>query len=371
MSDNFNYHFSEEDSIDSPSLIYYLDQIEENTKRVITMAGGAQRLWPHVKSHKMAAMVKMQLNFGITRFKCATIAETEMCARENAAHVLLAYPLIGPMITRFLDLRACYAKTNFWAIGDNIEQLKILASYFSNNGAESAPCPLNVLIDVNCGMNRTGVPLDGLENFYREADKIEELKIIGLHCYDGHLGIGDIKERTAEVKKITENILKIKTLMEKKLKEEPVLIMGGTPTFPVHMNTQGVFLSPGTIFINDSGYSAKYPDLNFTAGGAILTRVISRPAPGLFTLDTGHKAISSDKTDRGIIAGMPDAKPITHSEEHWVWNAGSGTAPEIGTLLYIIPCHICPTTALYPGVHVISKGKLTDYWEVTARNRFL
>ncbi|MCL2277426.1 MAG: D-TA family PLP-dependent enzyme [Treponema sp.] len=384
MNNMINYHFAGEEQVESPALIYYLDQIEENTDKVITMAGGARRLWPHVKTHKMAAMVRMQINRGISRFKCATISEAQMCAEEGAAYALVSYPLIGPMIAHFINLRNCYAKTRFIAIGDDLKQLEILGKNalrartetgLKTSSDDSRANPgeflIDVLIDVNLGMNRTGVPLDDLENFYMVSEKIEGLRIIGLHCYDGHLGISDLEERKKETKKFTDELLRIKTLMEKRGIKEPVLIMGGTPTFPVHINTPGVFLSPGTLFVNDNGYALKFQDLSFPAGAAILTRVISHPGPGLFTLDTGYKAIGSEKPERGVIVGLSDAKPVAQSEEHWVWTTKNDARPPIGTILYIIPNHICPTTALYPGVSVVSKGKLVDYWEVTARNRLL
>jgi len=43
--------------------------------------------------------------------------------------------------------------------------------------------------------------------------------------------------------------------------------------------------------------------------------------------------------------------------------------PQIGTVLYVVPTHICPTSALYPSVLVAQEGKITDSWTVTARNR--
>ena len=69
------YHFQGEEMVPSPALIYYRDGIEKNINHAIAMAGGADRLWPHVKSHKMAEVVKMQVEMGIKRFKCATIVE--------------------------------------------------------------------------------------------------------------------------------------------------------------------------------------------------------------------------------------------------------------------------------------------------------
>ena len=73
------------ENILTPALIYYKDEISENTRKTIEIAGGAKRLWPHVKSHKMKKMIEMQKAMGIHRFKCATLAEVKMVA-ECRAH---------------------------------------------------------------------------------------------------------------------------------------------------------------------------------------------------------------------------------------------------------------------------------------------
>jgi D-serine deaminase-like pyridoxal phosphate-dependent protein len=146
--------------------------------------------------------------------------------------------------------------------------------------------------------------------------------------------------------------------------------MGGTPTFPFHARNEAAFLSPGTLFVQDHGYNAKYRDLVFSPGAAILTRVVSRPREDLFTLDLGYKAIASDQEGvRGIITDLPNAQSESHSEEHWVFRLSAGPCPAIGTILHVIPTHICPTTALYPGVYVVRDRRLVNYWTVDARNR--
>ena len=361
-----DYHFTGEEEVDSPSLVYYLDAIEENIKKAIEIAGGPERLWPHIKTHKTAGLLKLQIDRGIGRFKCATIAEAELCARAGAPNVLIAYPLIGPKIGRLVKLREKYSGTVFWVIGDNLEQLGLLGKAVN---ASQNKNPLNSLVDVNLGMNRTGVLPEKLEEFYLKAIKIEGLSIKGFHCYDGHLGIEDPKKRKIAVSSATEKFWNVKKSLEKHGHEVPVLVMGGTPTFPCHRETAGVYLSPGTIFVHDHEYASKFPDLDFAPGAAILSRVISHPGEGLFTLDTGYKAISSDKIDRGIIAGLPEAKAIAQSEEHWVWKLEKGELPPIGTILYIIPAHVCPCAALYPGILVVKHGKQVDYWDVDARNR--
>jgi D-serine deaminase-like pyridoxal phosphate-dependent protein len=218
-------------------------------------------------------------------------------------------------------------------------------------------------------MNRTGVALDALKDFCLRAKNIPGLTLMGLHCYDGNLGLKDSGEREKAVAEETEKLMAIQKAVEAEGQKLPVLVLGGTPTFPFHARNKGAFLSPGTFFIQDHGYDAKYPDLSFTPGAAILTRVISRPREDLFTLDLGYKAIAADPAgERGIITDLPDARSEGHSEEHWVFRVDSN-APAIGTVLHVIPTHICPTTALYPGIFVVRDHKLVNYWEVDARNR--
>jgi D-serine deaminase-like pyridoxal phosphate-dependent protein len=357
-----DYHFEGEEDVESPALVYYEDIIEKNTQKAIGMAGNVERLWPHVKTYKTAPMVRMLMARGISRFKCATIAEAEMCAQCGAAHVLVSYPLVGPAIGRFIRLRQRYAATTFWATGDDLNQAALL-------GEAAAAHIIPFLVDINTGMNRTGVALDALPDFCLKAGRLPGLELRGLHCYDGHLGIKDPAEREKAVAEETAKLTAAWKAVENAGQKLPVIVMGGTPTFPFHARNAGVFLSPGTFFVQDHGYEFKYRDLDFTPGAAILTRVISRPAENLFTLDLGYKAIAADPAaERGVIADLPGARPQGHSEEHWVFDADGG-CPPVGTILYVIPTHICPTTALYPGVHVVRNHKLVNYWEITARNR--
>jgi len=360
-----NYHFLGEEEVDSPALVYYEDTIEENINKAIELAGGAERLWPHMKTHKTSALLRMQIERGIGRFKCATIAEAELCAMSGGRDVMVAYPLVGPAIGRFVKLRNRYSGTDFWAIGDNTEQLELLGKA----AASSHQTPVNTLIDVNMGMNRTGVPLDRLEDFYLRALKIAGLSIKGFHCYDGNMGIKELDKRRDAVSSAAEKLWEVKKNLETRGCEIPVLVMGGSPTFACHRETAGVYLSPGTFFVQDYASCAKYADLPFSPGAAILSRVISHPGEGFFTMDTGSKAIASDPAERGVIADLPQAKSVFQSEEHWVWGLEGGNLPPIGTVLYILPAHICPTSALYPGVLVVRNGKLVNYWEVGARNR--
>lgn len=361
-----SYDIANTDQIITPSLIYYLDIIRQNIQTAIEEAGGSERLWPHVKSHKSADMVKLQMKYGITKFKTATIAEAEMAAQAGAKKVILAYPLIGPNIDRYIDLAKAYRSTSFFAIGDDREQLR----HLSERCIEMKFC-MTVLLDINMGMNRTGVPIDQMEALYRFACTLPGIHMKGLHCYDGNHNNKDFEIRNREVVKADEQIEAIMQHLTADDLECDVVVAGGTPSFPCHAENTEWYLSPGTAFITDGGYQRNLPDLSFVPGAAVMTRVISHPAPGMFTIDLGYKGIASDpQAQRGYIVGLEEAQVVLHSEEHWVFQIDDESKiPAIGTCLYVIPTHICPTSALYPGILVAKKGEIVATWEVTARNR--
>lgn len=366
------YKFEKSEEIITPALVYYRDIIQHNIQHAIKLAGGSEHLWPHVKTHKMLQMLRLQMQYGIKRFKCATIAEGEMAASAGASDVLIAYPLVGPNIKRLLQLVTAFPNVQFWAIGDDLKQLKLLGSVFNGVGKT-----IRVLVDVNMGMDRTGVQLDKIEKFFLACGKIKGIDLHGFHCYDGHRTEKDYSVRKKEADK---TLSKLDTICKKINKEKTccdVLIMGGTPSMPCYADFSEkharVYLSPGTLFVNDFGYTTKFPDLKFTPGAAILTRVISNPVKGHFTLDLGYKGIASDSEGvRGIIAGMEHAVELFQSEEHWAFAMGKGyedKCPVVGDELFVVPTHICPTSALYPSVPVVEDGEICAYWQVTARNR--
>ena len=360
------YELKDTGDLISPALVYYKDIILGNTKRVIEMAGGPQQLWPHVKSHKTVELILMQIGLGINRFKCATVAEAEITAKAGAAHIILAYPLVGPNICRYLRLAAAYPNTVFYAVGDDFSCLSELACKAGEMGMN-----MNVLIDVDIGMHRTGVPVESLQSLYERASAMKGITVKGLHCYDGQRKEEDINLRKAKAEETDGKVLEIQQSLINKGFECGLMVMGGTPSFPCRTGKSGFYLSPGTAFIGDWGYYNKLPDMAFTPGAALFCRVISHQNGNTFTLDLGSKGIATDPAgDRGIIAGLKEARPVFQSEEHWVFSLPQGAAlPPIGSVQYVIPTHVCPTSALYPAIEVAQGGKIVEQWQVSARNR--
>src|ERR1044071_5472522 len=107
------YPLADVATVFSPSLVLYPDLIRQNIARVVEMAGGPGRLRPHVKTHKTREIARMLLDAGVTKHKCATVAEAEMLASAGAPDVLIAYPLVGPNLGRLAALIRKYPGTSF------------------------------------------------------------------------------------------------------------------------------------------------------------------------------------------------------------------------------------------------------------------
>jgi D-serine deaminase-like pyridoxal phosphate-dependent protein len=145
------YPLNDPDALLSPSLLIYPALVRSNLDAMIAMARGADRLRPHVKTHKMAEVVRLSEKLGIHKHKCATIAEAEMLASAGATDVFLAYPMVGPNVARLARLVRNFPGTTFRALVDHPRSALALSK-----GMEEISYPLPVLIDLDVGMAAPG-----------------------------------------------------------------------------------------------------------------------------------------------------------------------------------------------------------------------
>jgi D-serine deaminase-like pyridoxal phosphate-dependent protein len=364
------YALKNTDAMLSPSLVIFKDLVTANLLAMIEMAGGADRLRPHVKTHKMPAMIRLAESLGIRKHKCATIAEAEMVAAAGGSDILIAYPIVGPNIARFARLVRGYPKATFRTVVDDADAADALSAGLPANH------PVSTLVDLDIGMGRTGIdPGDAAFHLYEHLSGLPNLRPDGLQAYDGHIAIVDLTERIEAARPGQDATLALRQRLIDAGFKVSIVVFGGTPTFPVHarLDLPGLELSPGTSSLFDNGYATRYPDLPFVPSALLLTRVISRPRPGRVTLDLGYKAVASDPpvANRVIIPGMPDATVAFQSEEHLVLDTPHAADFPPGTTLLAIPAHICPTCALHRQAYVIENGEVVDRWDIVARDRML
>jgi D-serine deaminase-like pyridoxal phosphate-dependent protein len=355
------YRICNPENVASPALLVYPERIRLNIQEMIRVAGSPDRLHPHIKTHKCREIVAMQQEAGINKFKCATIAEAEMLGECRVEEVLLAYQPTGPTITRLLELNKKYPGTKFSALVDNIKTAEAL-----DNVAAEAGRTFSLYIDLDAGMHRTGIaPGPETKTLRAYLTGSNNLEFIGWHIYDGHIRQSDFEKRRQAV---DQAFKAVKDLISGGSKER--IIAGGSPTFPVHALNPEFDLSPGTSLLWDQGYSQVLPDQNFQVAAVLFTRVISKPGVDLLCLDLGHKALASEMPHPRV--HFPDLGEVEfsgHSEEHLVVHTSRAKEFQVGDVLYAIPMHICPTTALHQELLVVDNSRVVDRWKVYARDR--
>lgn len=359
------YTLNNTENIISPSLIVYPDRIEKNIQLMIKIAGGTNFLRPHIKTHKIAEIVQLQLAYGIHKYKCATIAEAELLAKCNAKDILLAMQPVGANVSRFFELIETYPDSKISTLIDNQASLHEIAKI-----ASSKKIIASIWLDVNCGMNRTGIlPNEKAIELYKAIDDNPNIKAEGLHAYDGHIHDSDITLRKEACDKAFGTVQKLKDELEKLGITIKTIVAGGSPTFPIHCKRKDVESSPGTPILWDQGYANAFPDLKFLPAAVLCTRIISKPTSNIICLDLGHKAVASEmKLPRVKILGDNDFKQISQSEEHLVIETNETSKYAIGDFFYAIPIHICPTVAKYKSVLTVVDGEFTGSWKVAARD---
>lgn len=362
------YRIAEVDQVDSPALLVYPDRVRENVRRMIEYAGGTGRLRPHVKTHKMPQVVQMQLEAGVDKFKCATIAEAEMVAQCGGRDVFLSYQLVGPKVDRFARLCSQYPQTKFLALADDAAALRALSQRLSLAGLTA-----EVLLDIDNGMGRTGIaPGEAALELYGLLSELPGLAPGGLHVYDGQFREPELRDRKEHCDAAFASVYQFRDELLRRGWPVPRIIAGGTPTFPVHALQNDVECSPGTCIFWDASYASKFPDLQFQHAALLLTRVISKPAADRLSLDLGYKAVSPDNPDpRVVLIDLPDARTVVHNEEHLTIQSSRAGAYSPGDVLYGIPFHVCPTVALHQYAIIVRDGRVVDRWAVVARDRCL
>ena len=353
----------------TPALAIYPDIVDSNIAATIRVLGGDANRWrAHVKTSKLAFTMARLVAKGVVNFKCATTLELASACEAGARDVLVAFPLVGAAAKRVRSLAKRYSQVRISALVENAHQ------------AEAWPgSRVGLFIDVNPGMDRTGIPQERTGEILGVIREIQKLGIEfrGLHYYDGHLSLPDLAEREAAAHRGYDKLMGIvDAALAGGLGVEEV-ITSGTPEFPFGASYPrfrgGPFVhrtSPGTVVYCDvmtfDSLPARY---GYRPAVAVLSTVISHPTANYATCDGGHKAVSADAgVPTCAVLGRPDLLPLNPSEEHLPLKALDGAPlPEIGETLYLVPRHVCPTVNNFDEALIVRDGRIIGVERVTAR----
>jgi D-serine deaminase-like pyridoxal phosphate-dependent protein len=353
----------------TPALVIYPEMVAANIACTLKLLGGDANRWrAHIKTAKLDYTLRLLIDRGIRNFKCATTLELLHVCQNGAEDVLLAYPLVGANARRVVEISQQFPQVRISVLVESPEQLP---QWRGND--------IGVFLDINPGMNRTGIELNALEKLVEVIRAIADagLQFRGLHFYDGQFGSVDEPERTLATHTGYDQLLKAVEELRRQGINVAEVITAGTPTFPCSLSYKGFQnasfvhrVSPGTIVYNDATSLAQLPvAFGYAPAALVLSRVVSRPHPGIVTCDAGHKAVSADAgVPTGVVLGHPELSPLTPSEEHLPLGVKEGAlSPQIGDILYLLPRHICPTVNNFDAALIVRHGEIEAVERVSAR----
>ena len=353
------------EQIDSPALVVYPERITANIELAKTITGDVNRLRPHVKTNKMKEVCLLMMQAGISKFKCATIAEAEMLALAGSPDILLAYQPVGIKILRLIKLIKAYPESRFSCVVDDTENTSDIDSLCQKENVK-----MDVFIDLNVGMNRTGVNPRKATELAKAIQSLNHIRLVGLHGYDGHVHAQDIIQRKTEADISYAAIDSVYSELQPMFSDPLKMVIGGSPSFPIHACRTNCECSPGTFVFWDWGYKHNFPDMPFEYAALVICRIISIIDRQHICVDLGHKSVAAENPlPRVYFLNDPETKPVAQSEEHLVLEVPDSSKFSIGQVFYGTPRHICPTVALYEKAFVIENGKMSDTWNVIGRNR--
>lgn len=351
----------------TPALAIYPEIVDSNIDVTLRVLGGDPSRWrPHVKTAKLGFTMKRLVERGVKSAKCATTLELITACEAGADDVLLAYSVVGANAARVREIALEHPQTKISVLVETPEQ----AANWVGTG-------IGVFLDVNSGMNRTGIEQDHLQEIVSLA-RATGGQFRGLHYYDGHMHIAGAEARQKAAWAGYDKLMGLVEACESAGAHVGEVITSGTPSFPCGAAYPGFRgarfihrVSPGTVVYNDATSLEDLPGLGYQPAVVVVAAVVSHPVPNRFTCDAGHKAVSADAgVPTCVVTGHETYVPLKPSEEHLPIDVPpSESVPAIGTYLYLVPRHVCPTVNNFDHALIVEHGRVISVEPVSARGR--
>ena len=178
------------DELLTPALAIYPDLVRHNVQSMLRLLDGDASRWrPHLKTVKLASMIRLLVDFKVTSAKCATTLELLVACQSGMRDVLVAYPHSGRNVRRIAEIAEEFPEVHVSSIVESEEQVRAWI------GAR-----VGLFIDINTGMDRTGMRHDSVKEIAALASTIEAADLVfrGIHFYDGHATEADVEQRTTK-----------------------------------------------------------------------------------------------------------------------------------------------------------------------------
>ncbi len=360
------------ESLDTPCLVVHEEILEQNVAEMAEYARQTGiKVRPHQKTHKTAEIAQMQIDSGAIGGTCAKLGEAEVLIASGAlSDVFIANEIVGEQKIR--RLLALMDRAHMMVAVDGPEVAQGLS-----DACEQAGKRLDVLIEVNTGLNRAGIkPGEEVLDLAQKVGAMPGLRLRGIMTHEGHVAAAKDADHLREIARDAgENLVATASLLRENGFDIDIVSVGSTPAAFSTTTIEGITeMRPGTYVFNDNTafrFGRITPE---RCALRILTTVVSRPSPDRAVVDAGSKTLAMDpspsKKGFGYVVEFPEATIVRVSEEHGVIELPEGSRDlKVGDRIEIIPNHVCPTVNLQDEMFVVRDGEVKSCWNVIARGK--
>jgi D-serine deaminase-like pyridoxal phosphate-dependent protein len=345
-------------------------------KNIEKMAAIAERngvaLRPHVKTHKIPAIAQAQVEAGAAGITVAKVSEAEVMADAGLEDIFIAYPLVtDSKIRRAVELAQKLKKI---IVGvDSLEGARRLSTAAGDQIME-------VRLEVDTGLRRTGVAYDEAVELAREIDAFDNLDLSGIYTYRGAVlgGSPTLDRKNAGLEEGDLMVSLADRMREREIDIRDVSL-GSTPTAKYAAEVEGVTeIRPGTYVFYDRMQARLGACSLEECAATVVCTVVSRPHEDLAVIDGGSKTFATDVQPGieplnlegfGHGVGYPGTTLERLTEEHGMLTVTGEHELKVGDTLRIIPNHVCSTVNLHDEVYLVGESGAVEEVRVAARGK--
>lgn len=352
--------------LDTPAVVVFRERVEANVTRLqaeLDRRGIALR--PHAKTHKSVGVARLQLAAGARGLTVGTLGEAEVFAAAGIRDLFVAYPVWaeGPKAAR---VRALNDGADLRIGVDSVEGVDRLAAAVAGSRR-----PLGVLVELDCGLHRTGVSSPGAAVGIARAARNAGLAVAGVFTHGGHAyRPGASKAAAADEVAVLERAA---AALESAGFEIATISAGSTPTMVDAAAGRVNEIRAGTYVYGDRQQWALGAMAVEDLAVVVAATVVS-VAGDQFVVDAGAKALTKDRPDWlvgfGHLPAYPEAVIERLNDYHGMVSVPSAAPrPPLGEVVAIVPNHVCPVIDLVDAVSVVVPDGSVERWPVDARGR--
>ena len=347
------------EELDTPAVLIDMDIVKKNIQayqKYCNRVGISLR--PHIKTHKIPELAKLQLNEGAAGITCQKISEAEAIISEGGiSDIFITYNIIGQK--KLMALKKLSKRANISVVADSMYCLEGLSRAFGDSEKR-----LRVLVECDTGAKRCGVisPSAALK-LAKEISSNNNLIFGGLMTYPP----------ISEPEKVNAFLAEAKELIEKNGITVETISIGGSPDmWKVKEIPIANEYRIGTYIFNDRSLFHRGVCEERDCALTVLATVVSTPTEYRAIVDAGSKVLTSDLfglTGYGKVINEPHLKICQLTEEHGTITSDNPTGLKIGQQLRIIPNHACVVTNMLDSVIFVENETPIKHQKVIARGK--